>query len=211
MLSVSNISKSFNHRPVLRDVSFTLKAGETVVIMGKNGAGKSTLLRLMARIMACDGGEISIQNADLLKGLPPTRKKLLYLGHSPAMYTALSAVDNLKLAMDLRGTPVDESTVRTQLDHFGLRGQADDPISIYSQGMLQRLKLTYGELADWDLLLIDEPFAGLDQEGHDRMASALQRWQAAGKSMCLVLHNKERAEKYGDRILHLSNGRIEAA
>jgi ABC-type multidrug transport system ATPase subunit len=94
MLSVSNIKKYFNRRSVLKNVSFSIKEGETVVIMGKNGAGKSTLLRIMARIMTCDGGEISFQNGDVLRGFPSTRKKILYLGHAPAMYTVLSAVEN---------------------------------------------------------------------------------------------------------------------
>ncbi|MEA1881593.1 MAG: ABC transporter ATP-binding protein [Candidatus Marinimicrobia bacterium] len=209
MLAVSHLSKSFNHRPVLKNVSFSIKEGETVVILGKNGAGKSTLLRIIARILACDGGDVLFQNNDLLKGVPNTRKNLLYLGHAPAMYTALSAVENLKLAMDLRDQLTSQPIIRNYLGNFGLTDQADDPISIYSQGMLQRLKLTYAELADWDLLLIDEPFSGLDQDGVTQMDDALTRWKLGGKSMCMVLHNRERAEKYGDRILHLNDGIIE--
>ena len=92
MLSVSNISKSFNYRSVLKDVSFTLNEGETVVIMGKNGAGKTTLLRIIARIMACEKGKIFFQNQNLLNGKPSIRKKILYIGHAPAMYSALSAI-----------------------------------------------------------------------------------------------------------------------
>ncbi|MDP6340206.1 MAG: ABC transporter ATP-binding protein [Candidatus Marinimicrobia bacterium] len=208
MLSVSHLSKSFNYRPVLKDITFNLNASETIVIMGKNGAGKSTLLRILARIMACDSGEVLFQNIDMFKGVPNARKKLLYLGHAPAMYTALSAVENLELAMDLRESSVDQSIIRDHLDKFGLLDQADDPISIYSQGMLQRLKLTYAELADWDLLLIDEPFSGLDQDGILQMDDALTRWKLGFKSMCMVLHNRERAEQYGDRILHLDDGLI---
>jgi ABC-type multidrug transport system ATPase subunit len=191
---------------VLKNVSFSIKKEETVVIMGKNGAGKSTLLRILARIMACDGGEISFQNGDLLKGLPSIRKNILYLGHAPAMYTALSAVENLKLAMQLRGMTIGRSKIKKQLGQFGLFDQVDDPISIYSQGMLQRLKLTYAELAHWDLLLIDEPFSGLDRDGIDLMDNAINGWKNIGKSICMVLHNKERAEEYGDRILQLEDG-----
>jgi len=211
MLTVSNIKKSFNHRPVLKDVSFMLNGGETIVIMGKNGAGKSTLLRILARIMNCDNGEVFFHNQNLLKGSPISRRKLLYLGHAPSMYTALTAVENLNLALDLRGTQLGKTIILEQLEHYGLASQANDPISIYSQGMLQRLKLSYAELSDWDLLLIDEPFSGLDEEGVDLMKNALKRWKSAGKSMCLVLHNLQRAEEFGDRILHLNNGMIETA
>ncbi|MBL7029711.1 MAG: ABC transporter ATP-binding protein [Candidatus Marinimicrobia bacterium] len=209
MLSVSNISKSFDRRTILKNVSFTLNEGETVVIMGKNGAGKSTLLRILARIMACDKGEIFFLNNDLLKGSPSVRRKLLYLGHAPAMYTTLSAIENLKLALTLRGTPMDISRIQDQLKYFGLSAQSDDPISIYSQGMLQRLKLAYAELADWDLLLIDEPFSGLDTEGIELVETALHRWKELGKSIIMVLHSLSRAEEFGDRILHIQNGLIE--
>lgn len=209
MLSVSHLSKSFNRRPVLSDITFEITDGETVVVMGKNGAGKSTLLRILARIMACDRGTATFQNHNLLKGLPVVRKDLLYLGHAPAMYSALSAVDNLSLALKLRETPASNKTIVDTLGQYGLSNQKDDPISIYSQGMLQRLKLTYANLAQWTLLLMDEPFSGLDEEGTSRMENALTQWKTGGKAMCLVLHDEAMAKKYGDRILRLNNGVIQ--
>ena len=208
MLFVSRLSKSFNLRPVLREVTFNVKSGETIIIMGKNGAGKTTLLRILARIMTCDSGKILFQNKDLLKGSPENRKKILYLGHSPAMYSSLSAVENLKLVMNLRSTPISEITIRDQLERFDLFDQADDTISIYSQGMLQRLKLICAELSDWDLLLIDEPFTGLDELGEKQMNDSLNQWKLSGKTMCVVLHNRQKAEKYASRILHLEDGVI---
>jgi len=134
MLSVSNISKSFNYRSVLKDLSFTINAGETVVIMGKNGAGKTTLLRIIARIMACEKGKILFQNQNLFDGEPSIRKKLLYIGHAPAMYTALSAIENLTLALNLRYIKANASKILDRLNHFGLGMQANDPISIIPKG-----------------------------------------------------------------------------
>ncbi len=209
VLTVSNISKSFDRRPILKDISFTLHQGETIVLMGKNGVGKSTLLRILARIMACDGGQISFQNKDLLKGSPCDRHKLLYLGHAPAMYTTLSAKENIKLALTLRGMTVGLSEIQNQLNYFGIGTQSNDPISIYSQGMLQRLKLAYAELVNWNLLLIDEPFSGLDTDGVGLVETALHRWKEIGKSLILVLHNQFRAKEFGDRILYIQNGSIE--
>lgn len=208
MLSVSNISKSFDHRTVLNNITFHVEVGETVIIMGKNGAGKSTLLRIIARIMACDKGEILFQNNDLLNGSPLVRQKLLYVGHASAMYTTLSAIENLQLALRLRGTPVEISRIQDQLNYYGLTNQSNDPISIYSQGMLQRLKLAYASLASWNLLLIDEPFSGLDTEGIALMNKSLHRWKKLGKSMMIVLHNQSRAEELGDRILRIKKGLI---
>ena len=208
MLSVSHLRKSFNHRSILSDVTFEISNGETVILMGKNGAGKTTLLRILARIMASDSGNINFQNRDLIKGLPANRKKLLYLGHKPGMYSALSALENLSLALNLRQTPVPKSTIISTLNQFGLSSQKNDPIAIYSKGMLQRLKLTYAILANWSLLLLDEPFSGLDEEGVSLMEGALKEWKFNKKTMCLVLHDESMATKYGDRILRLDNGII---
>lgn len=208
MLSVSHLSKSFNRRPVLADITFNIATGETVVFMGKNGAGKSTLLRILARIMACDKGEVRFQNQDLLKGAPTARKGLLYLGHASGMYSALSAVDNLSLALRLRGIHSSKEMIIEALTRFGLFDQKDDPIAVYSQGMLQRLKLTYAELAEWTLVLMDEPFSGLDDDGAKLMHDAISQWKSEGQSLCLVLHDEKRAKLYGDRILRIENGEI---
>ncbi len=208
MLSVSNLSKSFNRRSVLTDITFEIGDGETVVFMGKNGAGKSTLLRILSRIMACDQGAITFQNHDLLKGMPTARKNLLYLGHATGMYSALSAVENLSLALQLRGSSTSRETIFEALKQNGLFNQKDDPIAIYSQGMLQRLKLTYAELAQWSLLLMDEPFSGLDDDGIQQMHQILMHWKSEGKSLCLVLHDADKAALYGDRILRIEHGVI---
>ena len=124
------------------------------------------------------------------------------------MYSSLSAVENLKLVMNLRSTPISEVTIRDQLEKFSLLEQSDDIISIYSQGMLQRLKLICAELVDWDLLLIDEPFTGLDELGEKQMKDSLNQWKLRGKTMCVVLHSRQQAEKYASRILHLEDGVI---
>ncbi len=179
--------------------------------MGKNGVGKSTLLRILARISSPDGGEISFQDRDLLKGTPEVRNKILYLGHHPALYPSLSAVENMHLALELRGnTAVSISAVRDQLKALGLTRQINDPIGIYSQGMLQRLKLAQASLIDWELLLFDEPFSGLDAEGITRVQACLQDWKKSGKTMILVLHSVERALEHCSRFIFLSRGKIGA-
>ncbi|MDB9884927.1 heme ABC exporter ATP-binding protein CcmA [Candidatus Marinimicrobia bacterium] len=208
MLSVTGLSKSFNHRKILDNLSFQLKFGETAVFMGNNGAGKTTLLRIIARIMTPDKGEIIFENINILTSQPSSRKNILYIGHAPAMYASLSALENLKFALEIRKNKLAESKIIYQLEHFGLLEQANDPISFFSQGMLQRLKLTYAELSNWNLLLLDEPFSGLDKEGEEQMDLALSNWQKKGKSICLVLHNIVKAKIYGDKTFNLLDGKI---
>ena len=208
MLSVSGLSKSFNHRRILNNLNFELKSGETGVFMGNNGAGKTTLLRIIARIMTPDKGEILFENLNLLNSQPSSRKNIFYIGHAPAMYASLSALENLRFGLEIRKNKVAESKIKYQLEHFGLLEQANDPISFFSQGMLQRLKLTYAELSNWNLLLLDEPFSALDKNGEEQMDLALASWQKKGKTICLVLHNLDKAKKFGHKFFSLGNGNI---
>ena len=176
--------------------------------MGNNGAGKTTLLRIIARIMTPDKGEILFENLNILNSQPSSRKNIFYIGHAPAMYASLSALENLRFGLEIRKNKVAESKIKYQLEHFGLLEQANDPISFFSQGMLQRLKLTYAELSNWNLLLLDEPFSALDKNGEEQMDLALASWQKKGKTICLVLHNLDKAKKFGHKFFSLVNGNI---
>ena len=208
MLSVSGLSKSFNHRKILNNLNFQLKSGETAVFMGNNGAGKTTLLRIIARIMTPDKGKVIYENINLLNSHPSSRKNILYIGHAPAMYASLSALENLKFSLEIRNIKITESKIKYKLEEFGLLEQSNDPISFFSQGMLQRLKLTYAELSNWNLLLLDEPFSALDKKGEEQMDLAITGWQKKGKSICLVLHSFDKAKKFGHKFFNLVDGKI---
>ena len=208
MLSVTGLSKSFNHRKILDNLSFQLKSGDTAVFMGKNGAGKTTLLRIIAKIMTPDRGEIIFENLNILNSEPSSRKNILYIGHAPAMYASLSALENLKFALEINNNKIAKSKIKSKLEDFGLLEQSNDPISFFSQGMLQRLKLTYAELSNWNLLLLDEPFSGLDKKGEEQMDLSLSNWQKNGKTICLVLHSLDKAKIFGNKFFNLVDGKI---
>jgi len=209
VLSVQNISKSFNHKKVLKDISFSQKEGESIVFMGKNGAGKSTLFRIIARLMTYDRGSIIFQEHNLFRTKPFLRNKLFYLGHAPGMYRALSAIENLNFALKLRKINKDQTEILNLLDDFGLRKRVHDPIGFYSEGMLQRLKIVCARLIDWDMILIDEPFSSLDNDGLDIVQKEILSWRGKNKTIAMVLHDKSYAEKFCDRILNFKSGIIE--
>ena len=165
MLAVANINKSFYHNPVLNNLSFKVNDGDVIALTGKNGAGKSTLLRILARISQPDGGTVIYNDVDIFKGKASARTGILYLGHEPGLYPSLSAIENIEFASRIHGAfPVAED-IDTTLKNFGLSEHIDDPIKIYSKGMLQRLKYALGNLLPWSILFFDEPFSGLDIEG----------------------------------------------
>ena len=165
MLFVNKICKSFNSIRVIDSLSFSQSNNEFIALMGNNGSGKTTTLRILARAMRPDSGSIIFQDKDLLSHKSLHRSGILYLGHEPGMYSHFTPRENLSFALSLRGLKIAQKKIDTSLDSFDLLASADKPISIFSKGMLQRLKLVFADLAPWDLLLFDEPFSGLDSNG----------------------------------------------
>ncbi len=210
LLTVSHLSKSFYHRPVLSSVDLKIVSGDCLALMGKNGAGKSTLLRVLARISSANGGSVDFDGNDILSGPAANRRGILYLGHAPGMYPALSARENLRLMAEFQGGNPSVEAIAQALATVGLQRQADDPIRIYSQGMLQRLKLALALLVDWKLLLFDEPFAGLDAQGRTLVDSVLADWRQQARTMVLVVHDFEWIWQNCSRLALLADGIIQA-
>ena len=208
MLFVNKICKSFNRIRVIESLSFSQSNNEFIALMGNNGSGKTTTLRILARVMRPDSGSIIFQDKDLLSHKSINRSSILYLGHEPGMYSHFTSRENLSFALSLRGLKIAQKKIDTSLDSFDLLASANKPISIFSKGMLQRLKLVFADLAPWDLLLFDEPFSGLDSNGIEIIERQLDNWKKNNKSIIMVLHDESIAQKYADRKLIISSGKI---
>ncbi len=208
MLFVHKICKSFNRIRVIESLSFSQSNNEFIALMGNNGSGKTTTLRILARAMRPDSGSIVFQDKDLLSHNSINRSSILYLGHEPGMYSHFTSRENLSFALSLRGLKIAQKKIDTSLDSFDLLASANKPISIFSKGMLQRLKLVFADLAPWDLLLFDEPFSGLDSNGIEIIERQLDNWKKNNKSIIMVLHDEFIAQKYADRKLIISSGKI---
>ena len=208
MLFVNKICKSFNRIRVIESLSFSQSNNEFIALMGNNGSGKTTTLRILARAMRPESGSIVFQDKDLLSHKSINRSSILYLGHEPGMYSHFTARENLSFALSLRGLKIAQKKIDTSLDSFDLLASANKPISIFSKGMLQRLKLVFADLSPWDLLLFDEPFSGLDSNGIEIIKRQLNNWKKNNKSIIMVLHDESIAQKYADRKLIISSGKI---
>ncbi len=207
MLTLKHLYKSFYFRPIIDDLSLTVKQGEVIGLMGKNGVGKSTLLRMIASLASIDRGSVYYNDQKLSSGKYNLRKHILYIGHSPGMYSALSGQENLTFAMQLYGEQADQNLILKTLEEMDLVGQLSDPIQVYSQGMLQRLKLAFAKLIPWSILLFDEPITGLDSAGIKLVESTLKNWKAEEKTIILVAHDIHWVIKICNRLLILKDGR----
>ena len=209
MLSIQNVKKQFGYRPVLRDVSLKIKDGEFLGLVGPNGSGKSTLLRIVVRVVSCDGGSISWNGNSILNTGADQRRPLLYLGHEPGFYPPLSAAENLHLIAKLYGLEPSAEDVEKNLYEVGLDPARTGPIREFSRGMLQRLTLAKALTIPWELLLLDEPTTGLDGQGKSMLSQLIETWRKKDRSLLLVSHDEEWLSSHCDRMVQLSNGRIQ--
>ena len=208
MLSVENIYKSFNGLSILNGASFNQKNGEIIALMGKNGTGKSTLLRIIARIMKADSGIVTFNKKDLLPGNSKYRNKMFYIGHDPGLYSFFTPRENLTFLLKTRDLVSKEKSIQDKLDRYGLIDFIDKPIAFFSKGMLQKLKLVQIDLVSPDLLLFDEPYSSLDEDGVYLVDRLLGEFKTHDKSAILVLHDEKKAKEHGDSILKLESGNI---
>ena len=209
MLSIQNVKKQFGYRPVLRDVSLKIKDGEFLGLVGPNGSGKSTLLRIVVRVVSCDGGSISWNGNSILNTGADQRRPLLYLGHEPGFYPPLSAAENLHFIAKLYGLEPSAEDVEKNLYEVGLDPSRTGPIREFSRGMLQRLTLAKALTIPWELLLLDEPTTGLDGQGKSMLSQLTETWRKKDRSLLLVSHDEEWLSSHCDRVVQLSNGRIQ--
>ncbi len=195
--------KSYGLRRVLDRVDIDLAEGECIALAGPNGAGKSTLLRMLATLLSPESGDLRVLQEDLPTGAPRIRGRIGFLGHDPGVYLDLTPLQNLELFADLYGVPDRVHRVEELLEFVGLIHRAHDVTRTFSRGMVQRLGLARLLLHDPTLLLLDEPYSGLDALGADLLDGIL----AEGRAAVIVTHDLDRTPRWANRILVLDRGR----
>jgi heme exporter protein A len=202
----SGLVKRFGERRAIDGVDVELAAGECLAVLGPNGAGKSTLLRLLATLLRPDEGELAVCGHALPDGAGRARSQIGYLGHDPLVYLDLTARQNLELYADLYGLADARRRVDDALDRVGLLARSFDPVRTFSRGMAQRLGLARVLLHEPRLLLLDEPYAGLDAAGA-HLLDALLAEAGRDRGLVIVTHEVERGVALAGRLLVLRMGK----
>jgi heme exporter protein A len=180
VIRARDLSKRFGDKRVLDGLDLEVPRGGFVLVTGPNGSGKTTLLRLCAGLAAPTAGEIDVD---------APREAIGFLGHEPLLYRELTALENLDLYGRLYRLPERRERCGAMLERFGLWRARNDRAGTFSRGMLQRLALCRTFLHDPDLLLLDEPFEGLDAEGVDLLHQELA--ERAGCTALVATHDPE--------------------
>ena len=207
-LDLVDLSRSFGRRKALSHVSLTCRAGEIVGLLGPNGAGKSTLLSIVSTLLAPTAGEVRYGGRTAREVGAELRSCLGLLAHDLHLYPELTAEENLTFFGELYGLTNVRARTTAALSHAGLVDRAQDFVSEFSRGMRQRLALERALLHEPRLLLLDEPFTGLDDASGRALIERLKQLKKAGCIVLLATHDLDLAEELLDRAVVLRDGRL---
>lgn len=206
VIEARGVTRRFGLRPVLKGVDLSVAAGECVGLLGGNGAGKSTLLRLLAGSARPQSGSVALFGADTgSDAIRAVRARIGFVGHEAMVYSDLSPRENLEVTQRLyrcTGSP------EKALERVGLARTGARPSRTLSRGMLQRLAIARALLPEPELLLLDEPFTGLDETGSELLRSLLEDHRARGGTALLISHSLETVAALTTRVAILHGGRI---
>ena len=208
MIEVAGLIKTFGFNPVLRGVNLHVPEGEFVTLVGSNGAGKTTLLRILATLARQDEGEVRIGGWQLPKQATKVRAHLGYISHQPLLYYDLTAAENLRFFAQLYDLQNRDKRVAELLKMVGLSARQRDPIREFSRGMLQRLAIARATLHQPQVLLLDEPYTGLDQAASEMLTELLAEQKGSGKTILMITHDFSRGLSLCDRMVVLNRGKI---
>lgn len=206
LLDGAGLVRAFGDRRAVDRVDVRLAPGQRLSVVGPNGAGKSTLLRILATLLRPDAGTLRVVGASIPKEAQIARQHIGYLGHDPMVYLDLTAHQNLELFADLYGIPDARERIPAALGRVGLLARTHDPVRTFSRGMAQRLGIARLTLHEPRLLLLDEPYTGLDVQGA-RLLDEVVEGVASPQGMVMVTHELDRALALTDQVLVLRAGR----
>lgn len=200
-IEVDHVYKSFGKEQVLIDVNFSIPPGSIYGVVGNNGSGKTVLMKCICGFMKCDRGKIVVNGRQVGKEVDfPDRLGVII--ETPGFIPNLTGYKNLKILAALKGR-IGKSEIRETLQRVGLDPDMKKPVSKYSLGMRQRLGIAQAIMEDPDVLILDEPFNGLDRYGLVEIRALLKDLKADGKSILLASHNAQDIEELCDHVKDL--------
>lgn len=208
MIQAEHLRKTYGRTVVLDDVSLELGAGEGLTLLGPNGTGKTTLLRIVATLLRPTSGRLRVAGADAVEEPDAVRGAIDMVGHGSWVYEDLSALENLRFWAVMGGHDAGHARLRAALEEVELEASADQRARTFSAGMKRRLALARVLLGRARLLLLDEPFTGLDRAGRKWLGEFLLSFKARGGALVAATHSFDAGVGVADRVAILAGGRI---
>ena len=202
------VTKSFGNVQALRGIDLKVKKGEFVTVFGPNGAGKTTLIKLLATLTKPTSGKVIIANHDIKKEPDKVRALIGAISHDPYLYGNLSALENIGFFASLYGISQPKEKAIQVIKQVGLESRMYDLVRTFSRGMQQRLAVARAIVHEPKILLLDEPYTGLDQHGARIFGELLNWLKTENRTIVMTTHNLPEGLEISDRVAILDGGRI---
>lgn len=210
MLKITGLYKSYGEKEVIHGIDIAVEPGEIFGFIGPNGSGKTTTIKCMVGILPFEKGQITVDNHDIVADPLAVKRSLAYLPDNPDLYENLTGLQFLNFVADIFG--IDSQTRTDKIGQlakeFEIYGSLGDQISAYSHGMKQKLAIVGALLHDPKLLVLDEPFVGLDPKAAFTLKEKMKNLCASGSSVFFSSHVLEVVEKLCDHVGILVNGKL---
>jgi ABC-2 type transport system ATP-binding protein len=213
MLQAKGLWKSYGDKAAVRGVSLEVGAGEILGLLGPNGAGKSTTVAMLCGLTPPDRGAVTIGGSPVGDGASPAKRRIGLVPQDISLYEDLSAIGNLQLfgaLYGIEGSLLQERS-HAALELVGLADRAKSKPSTFSGGMKRRLNIACALVHDPDVLLLDEPTAGVDPQSRNAIFDNLEALRARGKALLYTTHYMEEAERLCDRVIIVDHGEVVAS
>ena len=208
MIRLNDVVKQYGLNPVLRGVDLNVEEGEFVTLVGPNGAGKSTLMGIVATLLRPSSGDVFVGGWRLPEQADRVRRHIGLVSHNSLLYRDMTAAENLTFFAKLYRLEAAEERVADALRKVGLYARQRDPVGTFSRGMVQRLTIARATLHEPDVLLLDEPYTGLDPEASQLLDDLLREESARGRTILMITHDLVHGLNLCDRVAILNRGKI---
>ena len=210
MLNIEHLTKAYGEKKAVDDLSLHIVPGEIYGFIGHNGAGKTTTLKSVAGILQFDEGEITIDGISIKENSLECKRKFAYIPDNPDLYDYMTGIKYLNFIADIFGVGADErqERIRKYADAFELTADLAQPIAAYSHGMKQKLAIISAWLHEPKLILMDEPFVGLDPKAAHLLKEMMREMCDEGGAIFFSTHVLEVAEKLCDKVAIIKSGRL---
>jgi heme exporter protein A len=207
-LESEDIRKTFGHFTALAGVTLNVERGEFLALFGRNGAGKTTFLKVAATLVRHTHGKLRVEGVDISEEPEKARRHIGFLSHNTYLYRDLNPVENLRFFARLYGLKDPENRIDALLDRVGLRRRVSDPVRAFSRGLHQRLGIARVMLHDPSLILLDEPYTGLDANAVEILNDLLDEASRAGKTIILTTHDLDQGLRGATRAAIIDKGKV---
>ena len=210
MLKIDHLTKTYGEKKAVDDLSLHIRAGEIYGFIGHNGAGKTTTLKAVAGILQFDAGEIIVNGKSIRTQPLDCKRDMAYIPDNPDLYEYMTGIKYLNFIADIFGVDAQtrQERIRKDADLFELTADLAQPIAAYSHGMKQKLAIISAWLHDPKLIIMDEPFVGLDPKAAHTLKGMMRELCDAGGAIFFSTHVLEVAEKLCDKVAIIKGGKL---